>query len=101
MINVNIEYYEYQSTPYGHGYRTMYADGDNGKRYAVDTVGMNPVDFIEVAIKEAVKTIIANHGAAEAITVTLPVEIILSAGLQTHLIDKFTSDPLVSSLTFS
>lgn len=101
MINVNIEYYEYQSTPFGHGYRTMYADGVNGKQYAVDSIGMNPVDFIEVAVKEVVKTIIANNGANEAITVNLPAEIVLSAGLQTHISEKFMADPLVTSLTFS
>ncbi|MBU8730447.1 DUF1778 domain-containing protein [Cytobacillus oceanisediminis] len=72
----------------------------NGNQLAADISGKGVVDFIESAVQEGVKRIIADGGATEVFTVSLT-GITLTAGAQTALIDELTSDPLVSSLTFS
>ncbi|HWO74369.1 MAG TPA: hypothetical protein VNM69_00470 [Bacillus sp. (in: firmicutes)] len=100
MVNITIEVHQYQGNQ-GHGYRSLLATDDNGMQLASDLAGMNPVDFIELAIQDVIKQSIAGNGLAQDITVNLPAEIVLTAGLQTHLIDKYSADPLVSSLAFA
>jgi hypothetical protein len=86
---------------HGAGYRSLSARDLNGKQIAVDISGMNPVDFIEVSIGEAVKAIVANGKAAQDITVNLPSGVVLGVELSAHLAQKFEADPLVNSITFS
>lgn len=100
MINVNISYKQNEGR-YGHGYRSLSAKDNAGNQLAVNISGANPVDFIEVAVQEAVKGLIANNGAADDVTVSLPSEIVLSAGLQTSLSDKLSADPFVNSVVFA
>jgi hypothetical protein len=99
MVNVNISYKQYEGV-HGHGYRALSMNSDNGAKLN-NLSGANPVSFIEASVREVVKGIIANNGSDEDITVNLPGEIVLSAGLQTHLSDKFNADPLVNSVTFA
>jgi hypothetical protein len=100
MVNVTIELNQHAGNR-GHGYRSLIAGDDNDNRLATDLTGMSIVEFIEVAIQEVVKQTIAGNGLAQDITVNLPAEIVLSAGLQTSLSDKFIADPLVNSVVFA
>jgi hypothetical protein len=84
----------------GVSYRSLTAKDSAGNQLLVDINGANVVNFIEGSVQAGVKRIIANGGAAEAFTVSLT-GITLTAGAQTQLIDRLTSDPLVSGLTFS
>ncbi|MCM3732354.1 hypothetical protein M3196_11845 [Fictibacillus nanhaiensis] len=101
MVNVTIKLGQHGGSQFRHGYRSLLATDNNGMQLASDLTGMSIVDFIEVAIRDVVKQTIAGHGLAQDITVNLPAEIVLSAGLQTHLSDKFTADPLVNSVVFA
>jgi hypothetical protein len=101
MTNIIIELRNYEGNQFRSGYRGLTAVNANGDSLASDITGMNPVDFIEGAVYEAVKSIVVNNSAAEDISINLPAEIVLSAGLQTSLSDKFTADPLVNSITFA
>lgn len=84
----------------GVSYRSLTAKDSEGNQLLVDINGANVVDFIEGAVQAGVRKIIASGGAAEAFNVSLT-GITLTAGAQTMLSDKLSSDPLVSSLTFS
>jgi len=86
---------------YGHSYRALSAKDADGNQLAVDIAGKAVVDFVEYAIQQGIAKILANGGNAEAFTVNMPAEIVLSAGLQTHLSDKYSADPVVSSLAFA
>jgi hypothetical protein len=100
MVNVTIELRQHAGNR-GHGYRSLLATDDNGMQLASDLTGMPVVEFIEVAVQDVVKQTIAGNGLAQDITVNLPAEIVLSAGLQTSLSDKFIADPLVNSVVFA
>ncbi|KAF0816574.1 hypothetical protein KIS4809_4641 [Bacillus sp. ZZV12-4809] len=84
----------------GHGYRALTAKDSAGNQLLVDINGANVVNFIEGAVQAGVRKLIANGGAAEAFNVSLT-GITLTAGAQTMLVDKLTSDPLISSLAFA
>lgn len=98
-MQINIELRNHEGRM-GHGYRGLIAKDVNGNDLLADISGVNVVDFIESAVQEGVKRIIANNGAAESFTVSIT-GITLTAGAQTSLSDRFTSDPLVNSLTFA
>ncbi|WP_085508803.1 hypothetical protein [Thalassobacillus devorans] len=99
QININVN--QYEGNNFRHGYRGLNATDENNKRLLSDISGMSVVEFVEKALEQAVKSIVDNSGTAEAITVNLPAEVVLPAALQTHLNDKYSADPVVSSVTFA
>jgi hypothetical protein len=99
MVNATINYKQIEGN-HGHSYRSLSMSSDNGAKLN-NIAGVNPVDFIEASVMQVVKVLIDNNGAADDITVNLPAEIELSAGLQTSLSDKLTADPLVNSVVFA
>ena len=100
MKNVIIEYKELNGSHRG-TYRSLIAMDGEGARIAGDLTGMNPVDFIEQALIEIVRSTIRNGDETEEITVELPEGIALTSPLETHLNDKFSADPKVVNVTFA
>ena len=99
-INVTMKNYEGR---FGQPYRGLNADItlDNGLVKTVNTIkATNPVDFIETALNEVTAITVRNGFTPTDVTINLPEEVTLPAGLQTHLVDKYSADPLVSSLIF-
>ncbi|GAA0427327.1 hypothetical protein GCM10008934_16400 [Virgibacillus salarius] len=85
-------------------YRAMivHIQFEGGEDLTVNTlVATNPVEIIEQALDRTVDAIVRNEGEPADITIILPQEVLLTAGLQSHLTDKYTSDPLVNSIQFA
>ncbi|CAN7227138.1 hypothetical protein [Rossellomorea sp. LjRoot5] len=99
-MNIVIEIKQHQGR-FGVGYRSLSAKDGNGEYLSNDISGNNVVDFVENAIQEGIKQIIAKDASAEAFTVDLPAGIVLGAELSAILVQKFEADPLVSSLAFN
>ncbi len=82
------------------GYRSFSATIDGKDLVSTIDGGVTAVDFIEKAVSEVISQAIDNGETAIDITVNLPATITLSEALKTHLIDKYTADEMVSSVTF-
>lgn len=106
MANVNMEVKvtNYGKASHRQAYRGLSAvstfDGVRERRNS-DISGKDVVSFIGESIQDVIEISISNGDAAHALTVTLPAEVTLSAGLQTHLSDKYIADPAISSVTFA
>lgn len=81
-------------------YRAINATID-GVSKLTDLGGINPIEFIGNSVQEVVKASIANETAPADVTVNLPNEIVLTAGTQTRLVDKYEVDPSINTLTFA
>lgn len=103
-VNIQINSRTYGKASHRNGYRGLSAniEFDGVKRDQItDISGKNPITFIESALDKIVSSAIANEDTAHAIAIALPAEITISAGLQTHIIDKYTADSFIESVTFS
>ncbi|WP_227396708.1 hypothetical protein [Jeotgalibacillus aurantiacus] len=99
MKTITITYKEHEGR-YGHAYRSMTAKDAEGRDIHTEISTVNPVHFIEKAVTEVVKAMVANGQAADDFTIELPAEITLTAELQAHIADKLASDPKVASVVF-
>ncbi|WHX27445.1 hypothetical protein QNH47_06205 [Virgibacillus halodenitrificans] len=66
-----------------------------------DLTGINPVDFTGKALDKVVASIVSNGSEPADVAITMPAEIVLSAGLKTHITDKYNADPAINSITIS
>jgi hypothetical protein len=99
-MNLTITYKMHEGIR-GANYRSLSARDSEGNQVATSIATVNPVDFIEHAINEVVRGVVAGNKAAQNITVNLPSEIVLGAEVQSSLVAKATVDPHVNSLTFA
>ncbi|UOQ86197.1 hypothetical protein [Gracilibacillus salinarum] len=101
MKNVTITTKMYEETKHAKGYRSMNAKLDGKNVLTSIYSNMTAVDFIEDTIKTVVADAIDNNEGELTINVTLPAEVTLSTALETHLVDKYEADEVVSTVTFA
>ncbi|WP_173916908.1 hypothetical protein [Halobacillus sp. Marseille-Q1614] len=99
-MEINIMYREHEGR-HGADYRALTAKDASGNTLTNDTSGMTVVEFIEKVVSKVIQRNVSKGHTANDITVNLPAEVTLSSTLQTHLVAKFTADPLVNSVTFA
>lgn len=98
MTNVQITT-QIHAGRHGKPYRSMTAEV-GGARILTDITGVSAVSFIEQAIEKIIATTIVGGGVAD-ITITVPQDVVLTDGMQTHIADKFEADPVVNSVVWT
>ncbi|MTW85085.1 hypothetical protein F3157_05360 [Virgibacillus dakarensis] len=89
--------------PHVSPYRSMnaYIEVEGGTDFTTSTlVAGNPVSFVEKALDEVIASVVANEYEPASATVATE-GFTLSDTVQTQLVDKFTIDPAIASLTFA
>lgn len=87
-------------SPLRPAYRGLSADIQKGEQQSnvTDLSGIDAASFTEKAIQDVIQSAISNSEESHDLTITGAG---LTAGAQTYISDKFTSDEKITSITFN